>query len=401
MATAIIDTLAQFVSPTLTTKLSATTGEPVSNIEKGLRAAIITMVGGLAARASDPESVGQIYGMAIEPTNDTSVLDSSEHLITRVTTGADRTASSNFIQSLLFGNRESSVIDALATHAGVTGTTAKSLLSIATSLVMAYLGRMIRTEKLDASALASRLMAERESAASALPAAMSTFLPTLAAQERDQVAAEPLHRAVSQYREKSAAWAVVLPALLAVLGAWALVAFLTHPRERNVALNTSEPNAVGTSGTVNREPPRELPGGVTLRFPANGTEVKLLSFIQGDAPVTKDKWFEFDRLNFETDSAVIRPESRDQMRNIATILRAYPATRVKIGGYTDNSGNSDANKQLSQARAEAVSNALEGLGVDPSRIQAEGYGDEHPVADNNTAEGRAKNRRVAILVTQK
>jgi len=158
---------------------------------------------------------------------------------------------------------------------------------------------------------------------------------------------------------------------------------------------------VGTSGTVNREPPRELPGGVTLRFPANGTEVKLLSFIQGGAPVTKDRWFEFDRLNFETDSAIIRPESRDQMRNIATILRAYPATRVKIGGYTDNSGSPDANRQLSQARAEAVCDALEGLGVDPSRVQAEGYGDQHPVADNNTAQGRAKNRRVAILVTQK
>jgi len=348
MATSIIDTLAQFVSPTLTTKLSATTGEPVSNIEKGLRAAIVTMVGGLSARASDPESVSQIYAMAIEPTNDTSVLDSSEHLITRVTTGADRTASSNFIQSLLFGNRESSVIDALATDAGVSGTTAKSLLSIATSLVMAYLGRMIRAEKLDASALASRLMAERESAASALPAAMSKFLPTLAAQERDRVAAaEPLHHAASRHREQSAAWAVVLPAVFAVLGAWAIVAFLAHPRERNVALNTPEPNAVGTSGTVNREPPRELPGGVALRFPANGTEVKLLSFIQGGAPVTKDRWFEFDRLNFETDSAVIRPESRDQMRNIATILRAYPATHVKIGGYTDNSGNPDANRQLS------------------------------------------------------
>ena len=158
MATSIIDILAQFVSPTLNTTLSATTGESASNIDKGLRTAIAAMVGGLAARASDPDSVGQIYGMAIEPTNDTSVLDSSEHLITRVTTGADRTASSNFIQSLLFGNRESSVADALTTHAGVAATTAKSLLSIATSMVMAYLGKMIRTERLDASALASRLI---------------------------------------------------------------------------------------------------------------------------------------------------------------------------------------------------------------------------------------------------
>jgi len=401
MATSIIDTLAQFVSPTLTNTLSATTGEPASNIENGLRTAITTMVGGLAARASDPDSVSQIYGMAIEPTNDTSVFESSEHLVTRVTTGADRTASSNFIQSLLFGNRESSVVDALATHAGVTATTAKSLLSIATSMVMAYLGKMIRTDKLDASALAGRLMAERETAASGLPAGMSKFLPTLGMPERDRVAAEPLHRAARQYRAQSATWAWVLPAVFAALGAWALVAFLNHPRERQTALNTRDPDAVGTSGFVNRESPRQLPGGVIIRVPANGTEVKLLSFIQGNAPVAKATWFEFDRLNFETDSAVISADSRDQLTNIAVILKAYPAAHVKIGGYTDNSGNSDANKQLSQVRAESVRDELQKLGVDSSRIEAEGYGDQHPVADNNTAAGRAKNRRVAILVTQK
>jgi OmpA-OmpF porin, OOP family len=400
MATSIIDTLAQFVSPTLTTKLSATTGEPTSNIEKGLLAAITMMVGGLAVRASDPESVGQIYGMAIEPTNDTSVLDSSEHLITRVTTGADRTASSNFIQSLLFGNRESSVADALATYAGVTGTTARSLLSIATSLVMAYLGKMIRTEKLDASALAGRLMAERESAASRMPAGLSKFFPTLGTTERDRDAEEGIRRVASNLRAQSA-WAWVLPVMFAAFGAWAIIAFLDHPRQRDDALNRQEPSAVGTSGFVNREPPRELPGGVTLRFPPNGTEARVLSFIQGSAPATTNTWFEFDRLNFETNSAVIRADSRDQLTNIAAILKAYPATHVKIGGYTDNSGNSDANRQLSQSRAEAVRDAMQKLGVDSSRVEAEGYGDQHPIADNNTAEGRARNRRVAILVTEK
>ena len=399
MTTSIIDTLVQFVSPTLTSKLSATTGEPASNIETGLRTAITTMVGGLAARASDPESVGQIYAMAIDPTNDTSVFDSSEHLISRVSISADRIASSNFIQSLLFGNRASSIADALATHAGVTSTTAKSLLSIAASLVMAYLGKMIRTEQLDASALASRLMAERESAASLLPAGISKFFPTLGTTQRERVAEEPSR--IPSYLGSRPGWAWVAPALLAALGVWALVTFLNRPHERNVALNTREPAAVGTGGFVNREPPRELPGGVTLRFPANGTEARLLMFIQGNAPVTNDTWFEFDRLNFETDSAVIRPDSRDQLTNIAAILKAYPAAQVKIGGYTDNTGDPAANRQLSQARAEAVCDTLRGLGVDSSRVQAEGYGDQHPVADNNTAEGRAKNRRVAILVTNK
>jgi OOP family OmpA-OmpF porin len=396
MATSIIDTIAQFVSPALTSKLSATTGEPASNIDTGLRTAISTIVGGLSARASDPDAVSQIYAMAIDPTNDTSVFDSSEQLISRVTSSADRTASSNFIQSLLFGNRESSVVDTLATQAGVSGTTARSLLSIATSLVMAYLGRMIRTEKLDASALASRLMAERESIASRLPAGMAKFFPTLGTMGRDRIAAERVSRVASDLRPRTA-WAGVLPVMFVVLGAWALIALLDHPRERNDALNTREPGAVGTSGVVNRE----LPGGVTLRFLPNGTEARLLLFIQGGAPVTKDAWFEFDRLNFETDSAVIRADSRDQLGNVAAILKAYPAAQVKIGGYTDNSGNPAANMQLSQARAEAIRDALDRLGVEPSRVQAEGYGDQHPIADNNTAEGRAKNRRVTILVTAK
>src|SRR6476619_1234170 len=126
--------------------------------------------------------------------------------------------------------------------------------------------------------------------------------------------------------------------MLAGLGAWALISFMGH-RDRNFALNTREPNAVGTRGLADREPARELPGGVSVRFPPNSTESKLLMFVQGNAPVTKDTWFEFDRLNFETDSAVIRADSRDQLRNIAVILKAYPSARVKIGGYTDNSGN--------------------------------------------------------------
>jgi outer membrane protein OmpA-like peptidoglycan-associated protein len=183
--------------------------------------------------------------------------------------------------------------------------------------------------------------------------------------------------------------------------AWALVALLNRPHERNVALNTREPAAVGNQRPRQSRAASRTAGGVVLRFPANGTEARLLTFIQGNAPISKDTWFEFDRLNFETDSAVIRPDSRDQLTNIAAILKAYPAAQVKIGGYTDNTGNSAANRQLSQARAQAVCDALRGLGVDSSRMEAEGYGDQHPIADNNTAEGRTKNRRVAILVTKK
>jgi len=395
MATSIIDTITQFVSPAMISMLSATTGEPASNVETGFRAAITTVVGGLASRASDPDAVGHIYAMAIDPTGDISVFDSSERLISRLSSGADWSAS-NSIKALLFGDRESNITHALATHAGVSGPTAKSLFSSATSLVMAYLGRIIRIDGLDASALASRLIDERASVAPRLPAGMSALLPTLLGRD----ASKPVSGIAPDLKPRST-WAWVLPVMLAGLGAWGLIAFLGHPRERTDALNTREPGAVGTSGLVTRERLRELPGGMNLRFPTNGTEARLLSFIQGSAPVTKDTWFELDRLNFETDSAVLRPDSRDQLTNIAAILLTYPAARVKIGGYADDAGNPDANRQLSQARAEAVRDALQRLGVDPGRVQAEGYGDHRLTKGNHAGDGGASSGRVAVLVTAK
>jgi K(+)-stimulated pyrophosphate-energized sodium pump len=72
-----------------------------------------------------------------------------------------------------------------------------------------------------------------------------------------------------------------------------------------------------------------------------------------------------------------------------------------LGGYTDNTGDAAANLHLSDQRAKNVMAELVKLGVDPSRLEAQGYGDEHPVADNNTEEGRQLNRRISLRVTAK
>jgi outer membrane protein OmpA-like peptidoglycan-associated protein len=82
-------------------------------------------------------------------------------------------------------------------------------------------------------------------------------------------------------------------------------------------------------------------------------------------------------------------------------MKAFPDVTVKFGGYTDNTGNADHNKQLSGERATSAMNQVAALGIDPSRMSAAGFGDQHPVADNSTAEGRQHNRRVDINVTKK
>ena len=184
--------------------------------------------------------------------------------------------------------------------------------------------------------------------------------------------------------------AAAIVALLAVIGLYAMFG-------RSGGTIEGTPGAVGTAGYIDRV----LPDGTSLRFPAESTEARFLAFLEGGTPVDRDTWYEFDRTTFETDSATLRPQSREQLANVAAILKAFPSARVTIGGYTDNSGDAGANLKLSQSRAETVMSQLRDMGVAPSRLDAEGYGNQHPIADNSTADGRSRNRRVALRTIQK
>jgi outer membrane protein OmpA-like peptidoglycan-associated protein len=83
------------------------------------------------------------------------------------------------------------------------------------------------------------------------------------------------------------------------------------------------------------------------------------------------------------------------------MLTCYNNMSIKMGGYTDNSGDSTKNVTLSQQRAEAAKAALVKLGIAADRIEAEGYGPQYPVAANDTKEHMAQNRRIDIRVTKK
>ncbi|HPC72987.1 MAG TPA: OmpA family protein [Syntrophales bacterium] len=146
----------------------------------------------------------------------------------------------------------------------------------------------------------------------------------------------------------------------------------------------------------------KLPNGTEINVPEFGVERKLIAFIEDKKkPVDKTTWFTFDRLDFETGSANLKPTSAEQLKNIAAIMKAYPKAALKIGGYTDNVGKPEDNLKLSQKRAENTMQELVKAGADAKRLQAEGYGEKFPVADNSTEEGRAKNRRIDLRVTKK
>jgi OOP family OmpA-OmpF porin len=101
-------------------------------------------------------------------------------------------------------------------------------------------------------------------------------------------------------------------------------------------------------------------------------------------------------VNFETNSAKLTSGSLETLDRVGQTLKDWPDVKVEIGGHTDSTGGEGHNLSLSTARAESVRNYLVKRGVDPSRLVAKGYGESSPIADNGTAEGRAKNRRVEL-----
>jgi len=86
------------------------------------------------------------------------------------------------------------------------------------------------------------------------------------------------------------------------------------------------------------------------------------------------------------------------LKEIAATLKQHPELKIEVQGHTDNVGKPDANLKLSQARADAVKQALTTeYGINPSQLTSKGYGDTKPATDNKTAEGRANNRRVELV----
>jgi len=114
--------------------------------------------------------------------------------------------------------------------------------------------------------------------------------------------------------------------------------------------------------------------------------------------ITDDKLEIIESVYFKTDRAVIEPRSFGLLDNVAAVLVAHDQLKIQVEGHTDSQGDDAYNKQLSQRRAEAVVAYLVKKGIAAARLTALGFGEEKPIADNRTKEGRAQNRRVVFTV---
>jgi len=103
---------------------------------------------------------------------------------------------------------------------------------------------------------------------------------------------------------------------------------------------------------------------------------------------------------FDLNKATLKPNTQVALAKLAGIVQLFPKINLRIEGYTDSTGTDEFNMRLSQERAESVRAFLAQQGVAGARMTTAGYGPKFPVADNATAEGRAKNRRVEIVLAE-
>jgi len=103
-------------------------------------------------------------------------------------------------------------------------------------------------------------------------------------------------------------------------------------------------------------------------------------------------------LLFDVDKATLKPQSMENLKNLAGILQKYEDTNILLEGHTDNTGSDEHNLELSRLRSQSVANYLTSLQVSPGRFTIMGYGESQPLGSNETVDGRQMNRRVDLAV---
>ena len=398
MQSSYLATIAEAIPAPAIQSIASQFGTSERTILDGVQASIAAVISGLSQKSGDKTFLSQVLQTA-QATPETG-------LATALSNGALANPASSFLTgsrqflSSIFGDKLGGLTEAIATHTGLRSAAATTLLALGGQTVLGFLGNKVRDGSVNASTLPAFLAKESSALLAMLPAGFSTVTTG-----HHKIDVNPVIAQAVQVEKKSSIWLWLLPLLLALLlGFWW---YRSHQQPAPVA---TEPPPAPAATTVTSSTGADLgalvgtklPDGTTLQIPQRGVEGKLLAFIQDPnrAP-DKTSWFDFDRLLFATNSTTLEPQSTEQLTAVAGILKAYPAVHLTIGGYTDNTGDASYNQKLSQGRADSVVAQLESMGIASDRLVAKGYGEDHPVGDNSTPDGRALNRRISMLVTSK
>ncbi|WP_161596847.1 OmpA family protein [Chitinophaga vietnamensis] len=407
---------------------SSQLGESEGGIQKALTGVVPVVLSGLFHKADSTGDAGGLLNLVkgaagdANPNSVTSALQGGAGGI--LSKGADMLRN-------LFGDKVSSITSMLANYAGIKESSASTLLQSAAPATLGTVGQYAAQNNLNAGGLMSFLNSQKDKILGALPGGLNLAgilgLASLGdlgkkvgnlASSFGAGASNAANATINTVKQGSSnrwIWSLLL-ILVAIILLWYLMRGCGGGH--NTGSGTSDSVTTGqlTDSTASSQvatptttETREsikvtLPDGTTLDAYKGGIEDQLVTFLKDDSRKPgKDVWFDFDNLNFKTGSAELTEESMKQVGNIAAILKAFPKTKIKIGGYTDRTGDSTINLKLSGQRAEAVESSLKKLNADAAQLLgAQGYGSQFAKAAATAPdEERKKDRHISISVREK
>ena len=428
MESNLVQQVKSYFSEEVISSLSAHVGEDRERVKSGIDASIPSLLLGFQNHSRE--------GLD-------SMLNQAKHLFSRFGVdnvfgnffGSDQSSDntqfeSNNLLGSIFGDKLQSTVTAIANFIGIKADSIKSILGAALPAVISAITN--KGSNWDAGSISQLLSSHKNEIAAALPAGLglgafgSSFaqaeqpveieIPKTAPPVQHIDPKPPVVHTEETVRERKGGggiWWLLIPLILLLL--WF---FFGKKCSSDATVNDKDTTTMLTPGvdtstsmlvdtvTVNRDfIDIRLPDGSKVKAYPSGIEDKLLHFLESadyksmTDEQLKDTWFDFDNLNFKIGTAEILPESQQQLENLAAILALFPDAKVKIGGYTDKTGDEAINKKVSQERADAVKNYLASKGLSAQVIGAEGYGSEFAKAASNAPEQeRVKDRKVSVSV---
>jgi Bacterial protein of unknown function (DUF937)/OmpA family len=336
MAASLLDSLTGLITPDLAGKAASMFGESDSAIRKGLGGVFPVLLSALANRAGDSGFASSLFDLVRSPANDGNVLNDVGGLLGASSSSPMMSLGSKLLGSV-FGGNTSNVANALSGFAGVKSSTASTLLNIGAPLVLAMLGKRARSDSLNASSLASLLLSQKDSFASALPGPLANIASYLGGSTREPTREREVYAAPPVPERRSSIWRWLVPLLIA-LGALWLLSSLFGRKERPVDDTVTAPAAVEPAPAPSVEP------GVA---PA------------GAAAAT---------VYFDVDQSALPAGGEAALSSVIVYLQENPGTTAVISGYHDPTGDQAANEELATNRAGSVRDALVAAGIEESRI---------------------------------
>lgn len=388
-------------------QISSFLGDKPEAVTSGLTAALPSILGGFMEKASTTQGAGDLLNLIKGDTVSENFLGNIGGMLSGGNTSGLLSAGSGILSALFSGNKLGALTSLIGNVSGLGSKSSSSLLSLAAPLLMGVIGKQVKSQGLGVSGLANMLMGQKDFVKAALPAGIGSILNVNGLGDFLGNAGQRASNTINTVEEEAkGGFSKILPWLLLALLLLGGVYFWKSCQNKAGAVadmvDSTATNVVDNVASAAGSIKKTLSTGISLDFSNESIENELISFIEdANKPVDETTWFNFRNLNFATASAVIDSTSEKEVDNIAEILKAFPNVSIKIGGYTDNTGSEEVNKKLSADRAANVMAALVKRGIDASRLETEGYGSQHPVASNDTEEGKAQNRRIAVRVTKK